>query len=193
MDDDMSVVLAEALRQARSARGTDDSGNDWLLEPTPAGHVPTLVEPCTPEANSQYWDDYEEFEADDPMEGRIPANVDQACPEPDVTNAAQNPDQIGPMTDAGFLTITVRDLASQLMDLTLTDLGINQYHVDLSTKDSLTNLLDEVMWGEFFQRLQNHAKRGLIQGALLMHHGSTMNKRFRSTSPYGDKGVGTPR
>ena len=53
--------------------------------------------------------------------------------------------------------------------------------------EGITKLLDDSLWKNFKARITHFFNTGLMTSCILMHHGTTMNDKFRNDDPYGSR------
>ena len=130
-------MLKEALMHAKAARGTDDSANDWLVEPgVGAGCDPTSHAHDGEESSGVMNEDpYEEFEVQDPGAYEIPSHAYAQAPHDPPADYVH-----------GLFTLTVHGPMANHIEVALNPAGMRQYLANASENDTTPGILDEITW-----------------------------------------------
>ena len=206
----MIDFIARSRALARSVRGTDDSGNDWLLDedpvqlPTAAATMPiaSSTECTTHSHDVSSCPNYEEGcevsseEGDNQMEkARLewtPARRGGSTDTNVTPNAHQDtPNKITPKRGepAGVLTTTVDSSCARYLVEFITKSGYQHSNHDLSTSEGLNKVLDEISFADVVSNARERFVKQVITSAVIMIHGTTFDDYHRGSCVYGDRGL----
>ena len=147
-------------------RGTDDAGNDWLVE--------------FPSRECLHMDSVHADASSRPNEASAPIPQDSRI---ETSTCAHN--------EAVFLLITPHEL-SEMCDRLVSEAGRHVIEGHLHDQQGLEKVLDQNLWEKFAHDLKVMLDTGsdfAVTGAIFMQFGTTLNTRLRGTDPMGDKRV----
>ena len=161
---EFASALQEAVRNARVPRGTDDAGNDWLVD-FPSGE-------CSGSHPRQADSDHRPNEASAPVHEYVS----------DERSAEQHDEAI-------FVLMTSHEL-SELCCRLASDAGRHTIEGHLHDQQGLERVLYQNLWEKCVHDLtvmMDASSNVKIVGAVFMQFGTTFTTQLRGTDPMGNK------
>ena len=200
----MMDFIARSRALARSVRGTDDSGNDWLLDegltqlPPAAGAVPetsfddvvldsTEAHPCP-----NYKEDFEISSEDDDLHmvrARAAWAAAQGHEAPVSATTTRTQEEITPKRGGtqGVLSVTVACSFTKYLQDYVDKSGLNQLVYNMSDPDGLNAILDEISFAKITSEVKESFEKQFITSGVFMVHGSTFDVYHRGRCAYGNR------
>ena len=159
--------------QARASRGTDDTGNDWLIDFPVDCTLTVDAEPEEESAPNPFKESHELEDAPTPYPKYH--DVQHHCEEVDEQSSA-------------CLTLLIDDPLANEVRKSLDKHDVEELIIEGAHQQGIANLLDATAFEQFADKLERGALgKSQVSAAVLMHHGTTLRRRFRGQHPYGNR------